>query len=96
MNKPTSRWRRSTISFGPVGRLVWTVVLLIPILYAIFINMVFLVAAAIWAFILPMALRDVWRAVKNPDYEPPIVLPPDPPTLKEGESLHDRRPPRRW
>jgi hypothetical protein len=96
MNKPTSRWRRSTLAYGPVGRVAWTLVLIAPILFAIFVNMIFLVAAAIWCFILPMAFRDVWRKVKNPDYEPPIVMPPDPPTLKEGESVHDRRPPGRW
>ena len=96
MSKPASRWRKSTVTFGPLGRVVWTIILVIPILFAIFVNMMFLVAAAIWSFTLPLALRDVWRRVPNPDYEPPIVLPPDPPTLKDGESLHDRRPPGRW
>ncbi|MGN6473108.1 MAG: hypothetical protein ACTHK4_05605 [Mycobacteriales bacterium] len=44
----------------------------------------------------PLVLRDVWKKVPNPDYEPPIVLPPETPPLQPGESLHDRRPPSRW
>lgn len=93
---PTSRWLRSEVTFGPVGRVVWTIVLVAPILFALFYSVFFIVAAAIWAFILPMGLRDIWRKVKNPDYEEPIVLPPETPPLKDGESVHDRKMPRRW
>jgi hypothetical protein len=92
----TSRWLRSEVTFGPVGRLMWTIILFVPIVYAIFYNFFFIVAAALWAMVLPLALRDVWRRVKNPDYEAPIALPPETPELKPGESLHDRKMPRRW
>jgi hypothetical protein len=44
----------------------------------------------------PLVMKDVWRKVPNPDYESPIVLPPDPPSVNDGGSLHDRRPPPRW
>jgi hypothetical protein len=93
---PTSRWLRSEITFGPVDRVLWTVVLFAPILFAIFYSVFFIVAAAIWAAVIPMGLRHLWQRVRNPDYEQPIVLPPETPPMKPGESLHDRRPPARW
>lgn len=60
-----SRWQSSEITFGPVGRTVATAVLAIPILFAIFVNVVFVVAAGIWLVgVLPIAYRDVWRKVR--------------------------------
>lgn len=95
-NGPTSRWLKSEVTYGPVGRVVWTIILVAPVLFGIFYSIFFLVAGVIWAFIVPLAFRGLWQKVKNPEYEPPIVLPPETPPLKPGESLHDRRPPPRW
>ena len=93
---PRSRWLRSEITFGPTGRIVCTVLLIVPVLFGIFYSVFFLIAAAIWLFIVPMALRDVWRAVRVPGAEPAIVIPPDPKPPAPGESIHDRKMPRRW
>jgi hypothetical protein len=104
MNKPTSRWRRSTITFGPVGRVVWTLVCLVIAVYPtwkavtvgwIYVSL-YLGGIPLLFVLFPLVMRDVWKKAPNPDYQPPIVLPPDPPALKDGESLHDRRPPGRW
>jgi hypothetical protein len=95
MKEPTSRWLRSEVTFGPVGRVTWTILLFLPLLFAIFYNFFFIVAAAIWMAIVPMGLRDVWRRVKRPGYETMPEL-PAPKGLQPGESLHDRTPPQRW
>ncbi len=54
-----SRWARSTTTFGPVGRLVGTVLLVaVGVWLAIFA----LIGAAVWWFVVvPWALRDLWR-----------------------------------
>ncbi len=95
MSRPTSRWLRSEVTFGPVGRVAWTLVLLVPIVFALFYNFFFIIAAAIWMAVVPMAMQDVWRKVKRPDYEtiPEIA---EPKTLQPGESLHERVTPKRW
>ena len=60
-----SRWQRSEITFGPLGRVVITVALLAPVWFGIFYSAFFLVFAALWAFfIIPLAYRDVWRKVR--------------------------------
>ena len=54
-----SRWARSATTFGPVGRLVGTALLVaVGVWLAIFA----LVGAAVWWFVvMPWALRDLWR-----------------------------------
>jgi len=60
-----SRWQRSEVTFGPVGRVVVTILLLIPVWFGVFYSVFFLVAAAIWGlWIVPLAYRDVWRKVR--------------------------------
>ena len=56
---PSSRWTRSATTFGPVGRMVGTVLLLtVGVWLAVFA----LVGAAVWWFVVvPWALRDLWR-----------------------------------
>jgi hypothetical protein len=56
---PSSRWSRSATTFGPVGRMVGTVLLLtVGVWLAVFA----LVGAAVWWFVVvPWALRDLWR-----------------------------------
>jgi hypothetical protein len=75
---------------------VCTVLLITPVVFGLFFNVFFIVAAAIWLFILPIALRDVWRAVRTSDDPPPVVIPPEPKPPGPGESILDRKPPRRW
>jgi hypothetical protein len=84
------------VTYGPIGRVAWTLALVVPIVFGVFYSIFFLVAAATWAFVVPVALRDVWRAVRDPTQEPPLRIPPhaDPPA--PGESIHDRTPPSRW
>jgi len=104
VNRPTSRWRKSTVTYGPVGRMMWTVVFLIiaiwPLWQAITVGWIWVVlylgGIPMLFVIFPLVMRDVWKKAPNPDFEPPLELPPEPPPLAPGESLHDRRPPRRW
>lgn len=104
MRGPTSRWRRSTVSYGPFGRLLWTIafglIAVWPMWQAITVGWIWVVlylgGIPLLMFIYPLVLRDVWRKVKNPDYEPPIELEPELEPPAPGESLHDRKMPRRW
>jgi len=104
MNKPTSRWRRSTITHGPLGRMMWTIVLFVLATYPILIALtqgfvwicLYIGGIPLLLVLFPLAMRDVWKKVPNPDYEGPIKLPPETPPLLPGESLHERRPPARW
>ena len=41
MKGPTSRWMRSEVTFGPLWRVEWTLVLIAPILFAIFYSIFF-------------------------------------------------------
>ncbi|HWC35677.1 MAG TPA: hypothetical protein VG650_12740 [Mycobacteriales bacterium] len=92
------------MSFGPVGRVLWTIVCLVIAVYPtwkaitagwIYVSL-YLGGIPLLFVLFPLVMRDVWKKVRNPGYEPPIELPAEVPPLKEGESLHDRRPPRRW
>jgi hypothetical protein len=62
-----SRWRKTQTTFGPVGRVLWTFALIVPVPLFIVAGVVgdFFAfgVAVIWAFvIMPMGLRAVWRA----------------------------------
>jgi hypothetical protein len=61
-----SRWQGSAVSFGPLGRIVVTLVLLaVGPLMAIYSPVGGWLAFLMWVFvILPWALRDVWRKVR--------------------------------
>lgn len=59
-----SRWSSSDTTFGPVGRVLATIGLLVPVpLFVLTAGMGFgLLGGGIWVFvILPWGLRDVWR-----------------------------------
>ncbi|HWA67979.1 MAG TPA: hypothetical protein VG899_16565 [Mycobacteriales bacterium] len=97
MTQPVrSRWLRSEITFGPAGRIVATVLVVAPALFGIFVSADFFIFGVLWLFIVPMALRDIWRRVKVPDAESPIVIPEEPKAPAPGESIQDRKPPARW
>jgi hypothetical protein len=59
-----SRWRKGTTTFGPVGRISWTVVIVaLPIFVGVFGGIAGVVFVGIWVFVIaPMALRDLWKA----------------------------------
>jgi hypothetical protein len=59
-----SRWRGSQTTFGPVGRIVATVLLLMPVVFFAFAGM-FWAGGFIYVFLLlPWGLRDVWRRTR--------------------------------
>jgi hypothetical protein len=62
-----SRWRKTQTTFGPVGRVLWTFALIVPvplfILAGVVGDLFAFGVAGIWGFvIMPMGLRAVWRA----------------------------------
>jgi hypothetical protein len=59
-----SRWKGSQTTFGPVGRLVLTVALLLPVVFFWFAGM-FWLGGIIYVFVLlPWAMRDLWRRTR--------------------------------
>jgi hypothetical protein len=67
---PPTRWRKTPTTFGPAGRLLATVALLVPLAFMVVGGMVFTAAwagALIWlVLVMPRALRDIWRAGRVP------------------------------
>lgn len=61
-----SRWARSDVTFGPVGRVVASLLMLVPLWWFIKYAGVFgIVGVPIWLVkVLPWGLRDIWRPVK--------------------------------
>jgi hypothetical protein len=62
-----SRWRKSATTFGPLGRILATIALVVPfvvfVVLAVFTGGMVLAAPVIWGFvIMPWGLRDTWRA----------------------------------
>jgi len=66
----TSRWTKSDTTFGPVGRIVTTIMLALPMLFFVaaglltFDPFVF-VGAVIWGFLAVTGMRHVWAPVKR-------------------------------
>ncbi len=60
-----SRWGRSDVTFGPAGRVVATVVVLLPMVwFATSVGGV--VGLVLYGFVLlPWALRDIWRPTRR-------------------------------
>lgn len=102
----TSRWRAGATSFGPVGRLVATAIVILPVWWLYGANVVSLAfsyqigyffAAAAWTiFVVPLVMRDVWKRVPNRDAPEQLILSPEPGPPPPGESILDRRGPSRW
>jgi hypothetical protein len=62
-----SRWRKTQTTFGPIGRVFWTVALVVPfplfIVAGVIGDFFAFGVAVIWAAaIMPAGLRHVWRA----------------------------------
>jgi hypothetical protein len=70
------------------------VVVLLPIVFAIFVNGLFIIAAAIWLFTLPTALRGIWARVRIGERELPE---PEQPQATDPDDAIASRPGRsRW
>ncbi len=62
-----TRFERSVLTFGVGGRLAVSAVVLIPVLWGVSLGLVGLAGAFLWGiFVLPRALRDVWRPAALP------------------------------
>ncbi|HEX4655318.1 MAG TPA: hypothetical protein VH274_06220 [Mycobacteriales bacterium] len=60
-----SRWRSSVTSFGPIGRIVMTVLMFVPMWFFWETQGFAWPGLVIWGvFILPWALRDIWRRAR--------------------------------
>jgi hypothetical protein len=84
---PMSRFRKGATSFGPVGRISWTLfVVLLPVFVAVFGGFGGLIFLAGWGGIIaPMALRDLWK--KDRPYVQRQVVAPVPQTqLRTGDT----------
>jgi hypothetical protein len=58
-----SRWAKSDVSFGPVGRMVGTVLLLAVGAWLLVFSLIG--AGVWWLVVVPWALRDLWRPVRR-------------------------------
>lgn len=66
-----TRWRKTTTTFGPAGRIMATFGLVVPMLLLVVLGVLSggltIFGAGIWGFvIMPWGLRDVWRAGQLP------------------------------
>jgi hypothetical protein len=66
MTTPTGRHTdRSALTFGPVGRTLWTICILVPPAPILYLSDWFAgwgFAALWWGVITPWAMRDLWRS----------------------------------
>jgi hypothetical protein len=66
-----TRWKKTPTTFGPVGRVLCTVALFVPLPLLIIGTVVSggleIVGLGVWVFvIMPWALRDIWKAGQLP------------------------------
>jgi hypothetical protein len=62
-----TRWRKTPTTFGPLGRVLFTLALVLPVPLVVFWAVISggfgAAGAVIWIFIImPMGLRDIWKA----------------------------------
>jgi hypothetical protein len=67
LQRNSSRHDTTGVSFGLPGRAGVTILLFVPVWFGVFYGLFFLVAAAIWLVILPMALHQVWQPTRVDD-----------------------------
>ncbi len=65
-----SRWAKSDTTFGPIGRVVSSIALIVPFLLLVAAGVFtfdpfVLGGAAIWAALMVMGLRQVWQLVQH-------------------------------
>ncbi len=62
----TSRWAASAVTFGPAGRIVATLLVLVVGVWLLWASFFGFVGALLWlGVITPWALRDIWRPVRR-------------------------------
>ncbi len=66
-----TRWRKTQTTFGPIGRVLCTlglvIVFVVLVVAAILTGGLGVFGACLWGFVvMPWALRDVWRAGQLP------------------------------
>jgi hypothetical protein len=74
-----SRWKAGETTFGPLGRIVASLALLIPFYFFFNAGILGIVGVAMWLFIvMPMALRSIWKRTR--------IIPPedDQPSRRAG------------
>lgn len=74
-----SRWKKSTGTFGPAGRLVATLLLLVPLpVFVMAVSVgIGLIGGGIYVLVvMPWALRDIWKQAAIPIQAPGRPLPP--------------------
>ena len=98
-----SRWAGSAVSFGPVGRIVVSLLMLAPVWYFLsYAPFGAIVFVPIWLVkILPWALRDIWRPVKLPADDADVIrakheLLQQVESAPEQPGISDRPAPQRW
>lgn len=67
-----SRWRKTPTTFGPLGRILATIGLVVPEVLLVVVGILTggftLAGAAVWGgIIMPWGLKDTWRAGTMPD-----------------------------
>lgn len=68
-----SRWKKSTGTFGPVGRVVATVLLLVPLpVFAMAVSVgIGIIGGGIYVLVvMPWALKDIWKQAAIPIQAP--------------------------
>ena len=61
---PVGRWAKSEVSFGPVGRVLCTLLLVAVGVWFLTVSIFGLIGAGLWWLVVtPWALRDLWRPV---------------------------------
>lgn len=66
-----TRWRKTPTTFGPAGRVLCTIALVVPLpimIVGVAVGIIpCIIGAGIWLFIImPWALRDIWKAGQLP------------------------------
>ncbi|HET7481615.1 MAG TPA: zinc ribbon domain-containing protein [Actinomycetota bacterium] len=60
-----SRWRASQTTMGPVGRILATLLFLVPLPLFFFAGIAGYVGVVLWvSVVLPMAFRSIWKKVR--------------------------------
>jgi hypothetical protein len=73
-----TRWRKTPTTFGPLGRILATIGLVVPEIFFVAIGILTggftLAGAVIWGgIIMPWGLKDTWRAGTMPDPNAPVA-----------------------
>jgi hypothetical protein len=95
-----AKWRRSTTSFGPVGRMIATVVVISPMALMYSLNgpyMATVLGMASYPVLIVLALRRIWTPVREPRVMlPPVPIENDVSSTTPRDPISDRSGARRW